>query len=208
MAGRQDFAAHVARAAANAPEGGWIIGEGWDERKWGGELPSKDWIDQVSPRNPVWLTRDLGGAGLANSLALKAAGISSSTNEPPAGGIVRDIRGEPTGLIRGGPMWLIDAVFAERDREAVDRQLEQNMKALAGIGVTSVHHTGNWQELLAFQRLRKAERLRVRIYAGVPFPGWERLRDYVAAHGRGDSWLHWGGLEAVSNGMVQPAATF
>lgn len=195
VAGRQELAAHVARAAAHTPEGEWILGEGWDERKWGGDLPSKDWIDHVSPRNPVWLTRELGGAGLANSLALKAAAITSSTEEPPVGGIVRDSWGVPTGLIRGGPMWLIDAVFAERDRARTDRLLEQNMKALAGIGVTSIHHTGNWQELLAFQRVRHDGRLGVRIYAGVPFSAWERLRDYVAAHGRGDSWLHWGGLK-------------
>ena len=195
VSGRREFADHVARAAAHAAEGTWILGEGWDERKWGGDLPSKEWIDQVSPRNPVWLTRALGSAGLANSLALRAAGVTAGTREPPAGGIVRDARGEPTGLIRGGPMWLIDAVFAERDQAAVDRLLEKNMEALAGIGVTSIHHTGNWQELLAFQRMRNAGRLGVRIYAGVPLPGWERLRDYVAAHGRGDSWLHWGSLK-------------
>jgi predicted amidohydrolase YtcJ len=61
--------------------------------------------------------------------------------------------------------------------------------------VTSVHHTGNWQELLIFRWLRQTGRLKTRIYAGVPLPAWVRLRDYVASHGRGDAWLHWGALK-------------
>ncbi|HSQ79210.1 MAG TPA: amidohydrolase family protein, partial [Candidatus Bathyarchaeia archaeon] len=72
---------------------------------------------------------------------------------------------------------------------------EGTMAKLSALGVTSVHHTGNWLELLVFQELRRKERLKVRIYAGVPMPSWIRLKDYVEAHGRGDDWLHWGALK-------------
>jgi hypothetical protein len=199
VASKQAFADRVARYAAKVPAGAWIVGEGWNERKWGGELPSRDWIDAITPRHPVWLTNEMGDAGLANSLALQAAGITRATLEPPEAVIARDARGEPTGLIRGGPMWLIDAVFAERDREAADRYVLPLVDALHGIGVTSVHHTGSWQELLALRRLHKAGRLGMRIYVGVPLRSWRRLRDYVAAYGRGDPWLHWGGLKLFQN---------
>jgi len=98
---RKGFAGRVAKYSTNKPEGTWIFGEGWDERKWGGELPSKEWIDLVTPHNPVWLTRAFGGVGLANSAALRAAGITRDTAEPPAGGIVRDSRGTADPGARG-----------------------------------------------------------------------------------------------------------
>jgi predicted amidohydrolase YtcJ len=193
--GRRDIADLVAEAARAAPEGAWIFGEGWDERKWGGEIPTKTWIDGVTPKNPVWLLRGLGDTGLANSAALRAAGIVKETQDGPAGGVVRDARGEPTGLIRGGPMWLVDRAIVDLRRGEAERSAQDVMGRLAQWGVTSVQHTGNWQELLVFQGLQRAGRLRTRIYAGVPLPAWIRLRDYVDAHGRGDDWLHWGALK-------------
>jgi predicted amidohydrolase YtcJ len=197
---KEQFADRVARQVAGAEPGAWIFGEGWDARKWGGELPSREWIDRVSPRNPVWLTAHLGAAGLANSAALRALGIDRSANEPPPGAIVRDPKGEPTGLIRGGPMWLVDDFFAERDREKAERNTARLMNELARIGLTSVHHTGSWAELLLLRKMHNSGKLRTRVYAGVQFQHWTRLRDYVAAHGRGDSWLHWGGLKIYQMG--------
>ncbi|HYK90108.1 MAG TPA: amidohydrolase family protein, partial [Acidobacteriota bacterium] len=91
---RQGFVDRVKKRSANLPAGAWIFGEGWDERKWGGELPSKGWIDSITPQNPTWLLRNFGSVGLANSAALRAAGITRDTKEPPAGGIVRDAAGE------------------------------------------------------------------------------------------------------------------
>jgi predicted amidohydrolase YtcJ len=195
VASRRELIRLVAEAATEASPGSWVLGEGWDERKWGGGLPSKEWIDQATPRNPVWLTRALGGAGLANSLALRAAGIAGSAAEPRESGIVRDRAGEPTGLIRGGPMRLVDGVLLEPDRQRAEHDATALMQALLRLGVTSVHHSGNWKELLVLRALRRDDRLRVRIYAAVPLPSWERLRDFVAGHGRGDAWLSWGGLK-------------
>jgi predicted amidohydrolase YtcJ len=191
---KREFIETVAAYARSASEREWILGEGWDERKWGGELPDKGWIDSVTERNSVWLLRNRGGAGLANSQALTAAGVASSSSRDLQG-IALDSSGVPTGLIRGGPMWLIDAALVVEDLETASTEAEEVMARLAAFGVTSVHHTGNWRELLVFQHLHREGRLRCRIYAGVPFPGWERLRDYIAVHGRGDRVLHWGGLK-------------
>ena len=194
-AGRDELVEILKGCARTVPEGAWIFGEGWDERKWGGEPPSKAWIDGATPRHPVWLLNWSGDSGLANSAALREAGIGRETTEPPAAGIVRGPDGEPTGLIRGGPMRLMDRVFADQAFESAGREAEATMGRLAALGVTSVHHTGNWQELLVFQRLRRMGRLKTRIYAGVPLPAWVRMRDYVASHGRGDDWLRWGSLK-------------
>ncbi len=191
---KREFIETVAGYTRSVPEGEWILGEGWDERKWGGELPERGWIDSVTGHNPVWLVRNHGGAGLANSQALKAAGITVSSSRNLQG-VALDPNGIPTGLIRGGPMWLIDAAQVERHLGTAGDEAEALMHRLAALGVTSVHHTGNWQELLVFQMLDREHRLPIRIYAGVPFLGWERLRDYIAANGRGDRLLHWGGLK-------------
>lgn len=221
VASRQELVRLVAEAVAEAPPGSWVLGEGWDERKWGGALPSRVWIDAVTRRNPAWLTRSFGGAGLANSLALAAVGISDTNDTKPAG-IVRDRAGAPTGLLRGGALRLVDAALLAPDRERAEREAIRVSEALLKLGVTSVQHSGNWKELLVLDGLRQQGRLPVRVYAAVPLPSWERLRDFVAERGRGDEWLRWGGLKlfqhswttrphAVTNGRldryaVQPTA--
>jgi hypothetical protein len=222
VASREELVQLVAEAAAAAPPGGWVLGEGWDERKWGGALPTKAWIDGVTPRNPVWLTRTFGSAGLANTLALAAAGITGARDATPAG-IARDGAGAPTGLLRGGALRLVDAALLAPDRERAERDAIAVSEKLLELGVTSVHHSGNWRELLVLDGLRRQGRLPVRVYAAVPLPSWERLRDFVAERGRGDDRLHWGGLKlfqhawtkrppAVANGRldryaVQPTET-
>jgi predicted amidohydrolase YtcJ len=222
VVGRTELAQAVAEAAASAPPGSWVLGDGWDERKWGGALPSRRWIDAVTPHNPVWLIRTGGGAGLANSQALAAAGIEGVGALPTPDGVVRDRSGVATGLVRGGAMRLLDAALVAPERARAEDDAIKVAESLLRLGVTSVHHSGNWKELLILDGLRRQERLRVRVYAAVPLPAWERLRDFVAERGRGDDRLHWGGLKlfqhrwttqphAVRNGRldryaVQPSA--
>jgi predicted amidohydrolase YtcJ len=206
-ASREELVGIVSDHVRTVPAGAWIFGDGWDERKWGGALPSKTWIDGVTPRNPVWLLNARGDAGLANSAALREAGITREIREPPAEGIARLPDGEPSGLIRGGPMWLMDKVLARPIMAPAERAAEETMARLAAFGVTSVHHTGTWLELLVFQELHRAGKLKVRIYAGVPLPAWIRMRDYAAVHGRGDDWLHWGALKLFRPGWSAGPAT-
>jgi predicted amidohydrolase YtcJ len=73
---------------------------------------------------------------------------------------------------------------------------------LARQGVTTVHHMGTWEDLEVFARAHRAGRLRTRVYAAVPLATWERLRDTVAAHGRGDAWLRIGGLKGYVDGSL------
>ena len=153
----------------------------------------------MTPRNPAWLTRNGGGAGLANSLALAAAGIEGARVEPPPNGVVRDRFGAATGLVRGGAMRLVDAALVAPERARAEGDAIGVAESLLRLGVTSVHHSGNWKELLVLDGLRQQGRLRVRVYAAVPLPAWERLRDFVAERGRGDEWLHWGGLKLFAH---------
>ncbi len=180
---REEAAEKIAGYAAQLPKGAWILGQDWTDALWGGRLPDRRWLDRIAPDHPVWLLNVEGDAGIANTAALRAAGIAPGTE------------GEAAGIFRGGPMWRVDAALIERTREPDDRTVEQVTARLARLGVTSVHHNNGWPDFLILQRLHKAGRLRVRVYASPPLPAWRRLRDYIAEFGRGDSWLHWGAVK-------------
>ena len=75
------------------------MGHGWEETHWGGNLPSADWIDGVSPVNPVLLYRMDGHMLLLNSVAMSLAGIDKSTQAPEGGKVVLGEGGEATGIL-------------------------------------------------------------------------------------------------------------
>ncbi|MBZ5585356.1 MAG: amidohydrolase family protein, partial [Acidobacteriia bacterium] len=195
LAGREEVAARIRSYAAKLPPGGWILGEDWTDSTWRGPLPSRAWLDRLAPGHPVRLVQVEGAAGIANSAALRAAGITRQTPDEPPGVIERDRAGEPTGIVRGGPMWRVEAAITDRDRAHYEAALEKEMAALLHMGVTSVHHNNAWYDFLILRRMHEAGKLRVRVYASPGLPGWPRLRDYIAAHGRGDSWMHWGAVK-------------
>lgn len=198
----QEFIRRIGAYAKTLPAGAWITNGDWDHEQWGGELPRRDWIDSVTPNNPVWVNRLDGHMSLANSAALRAAGVTKATQEVAGGTIVRDASGEPTGILKDNATSLVNRVQPEPSADAEDRALEAAMRYVAGNGVTSVTHMGSWSDLRVFERARAAGRLKTRIYAAVPLSTWERLRDTVAARGRGDEWLKIGALKGFVDGSL------
>ena len=205
---REEFVSRIKAFAATVPAGPWITGGDWDHSLWGGELPRRDWIDAATPEHPVWINRLDGHMALANSAALKTAGIARATEDVAGGEIVRSKGGEPTGLLKDNAMSLVDRVVPDPPNELRDRALAAAMKYVAEQGVTSVHNMGTWDDLSTFARARKANTLGTRLYAVVPLRDWERLRDVVAsrehggADGRGDEWLRVGGLKGFVDGSL------
>ena len=204
-----EFIARVKAFAATAPKGTWISGGDWDHEGWGGELPTRAWIDSVSPDHPVWVNRLDGHMKLANSAALAAAGVSKLTADVGGGTIVRLPNGEPAGIFKDNAMELIDAKVPDPSPALEDRALDTAMTYVASHGVTSVHNvgsanarTGSWNDLVVFQRAKAAGRLRTRIYSAVPLSTWQQLRDTIAVHGRGDAWLKIGGLKGFVDGSL------
>ncbi|HEU4629376.1 MAG TPA: amidohydrolase [Gemmatimonadaceae bacterium] len=197
-----EFVRRIREFAATVPAGTWIQGGDWDHERWGGELPTRAWIDSVTPDHPVWVNRLDGHMALANSAALRAAGVTAATPEVAGGTIVRDAAGEPTGVLKDNAMDLVWRVVPPAPPELEDRALDAAMRYVAAQGVTAVHHMGSWDDLAVFERAHAAGRLRTRIYAAVPLASWERLRDTVAARGRGDAWLRIGGLKGFVDGSL------
>jgi predicted amidohydrolase YtcJ len=205
---KAEFIKRIRDFAATVPAGTWITGGNWDHSLWGGELPDRAWIDDVTPDKPVWINRLDGHMALANSAALRAAGITRDTKDVEGGEIVRRADGEPTGVLKDNAMSLVDRAMPEPSDEMRDRALAAAMRYVAEQGVTSIHNMGSWRDLATFERARKANTLRTRIYAAVPLGSWERLRDAVAARtyggedGRGDEWLRVGGLKGFVDGSL------
>ena len=197
-----EFIARIKAFAASAPSGAWITGGDWDHERWGGELPRRDWIDSVTPNNPVWVSRLDGHMSLANSAALKAANVTRASRDVSGGTIVRDASGEPTGVLKDNAMDVVNAVVPNPPPELEDRALDAAMAYVAAQGVTSVHNMGSWGDLAVFERAHSANRLSTRIYAAVPLATWEKLRDTVAARGRGDAWLRIGALKGFVDGSL------
>ena len=188
--------------ARTLPRGAWITEGNWDHSLWGGELPRKEWIDSITPDNPVWINRLDGHMALANSAALRAAGVTAATGDVDGGEVVRGPGREPTGIFKDNAQGLIDRAVPDPTPEQQDRALDAAMAFVAAQGVTSVQHMGGWGDLAAFRRARAAGRLRTRISAAVPLATWAMLRDTVAARGRGDEWLRIGSLKGFVDGSL------
>ena len=197
-----EFVGRIRTFAATVPAGSWIQGGDWDHELWGGELPTRAWIDSVTPDHPVWVNRLDGHMALANSAALRAAGIPDTVSDVEGGTVVRDAAGRPTGVLKDNAMDLVWRAVPPPPPELEDRALDAAMRYVAARGVTSVHNMGSWNDLAVFERAHAAGRLRTRIYAAVPLASWAQLRDTISARGRGDAWLRIGGLKAFVDGSL------
>lgn len=115
----QDIASMVADAAKTAKPGAWIQGRGWHQEKWNTSpgrvvegFQTNDLINKAAPNNPVILGHASGHALIANEAALKLAGITASTPNPPGGRIIKDATGKPTGVFVDGAQRLIRRALA------------------------------------------------------------------------------------------------
>ncbi len=198
----EEFTRRIAAFADTIEPGEWILGGTWDHENWGGELPRRDWIDEVTPDNPVWVNRLDGHMALANSLALKAGGVDADTADIAGGEILRYDDGRPAGILKDNAMFPVGAAVPRASDALLDRQVIAAMKYVASNGVTSVHDMADWNSLAVYRRLHARGELLTRIYSIAPLSNWEQLRDDVAENGRGDDWLKTGGLKGFMDGSL------
>ncbi len=192
----------VARFAARHPPGEWIVGGDWDHENWGGELPSREWIDAATPQHPVWIHRLDIHMTLSNSLVLERAGIDRDTPDPPGGTIVRDADGEPTGVLKDTAMELVGRHLPEPTDADRDRWLQAAARHALAAGLTQIHDVDGWASLHAYRRAHASGHLPLRVYAAVPMRTHRELSAFVQEHGFGDDWLRWGGLKAFVDGSL------
>lgn len=200
---RAEFVDRIGRAVRQLPAGQWLTGGPWDEQRWGGELPNKAWVDAVSPDVPIAIPRTDLHSLFLNSAALKAAGITRDTPDVPGGVIERDVRGEPTGVLKDNARAAVLAAIPPRTDAMTDRLLRGGIHHALSKGVAQVHNTEvDWSVQDAARRLRRSGETGLRFYSFVPLADWERMAALVKAEGRGDDWVRWGGLKCVSDGSL------
>jgi predicted amidohydrolase YtcJ len=199
----QEFARRIGEAAAKLPKGKWLEGGHWDEQLWGGELPRREWIDALTPDTPVAVARLDLHMYLCNAVALKLAGITRDTPDPAGGVIVRDAKGEPTGILKDAAKDLVDRVITPPSDAEIDATLAQGTAYALSKGVTQAHVTElDWTTHHALRRIRARAPLPMRFYSFVPLKDWEKMAAIVAADGRGDDWVRWGGMKGLVDGSL------
>jgi predicted amidohydrolase YtcJ len=169
--------ARVRQRVASTPAGQWITGRGWDQNDWADTAwPTHELLSAVAPEHPVYLTRVDGHAALVNRRALELAGVTAATADPAGGRLIRDARGEPTGVL----IDRAEALVASRIPSITGAQLEARLLAadqeLRRLGLTMVHDAGtDGDTVAAYRRLVDAGRLKTRIYVMLrgPLPALE-----------------------------------
>ena len=162
-----DVAAAIRAKVATSAKGAWIQGRGWDEGKLVERrvLTARD-IDAVSPDNPVVLTQTTGHYVVANSAALRLAGVTKETRDPPGGTIDRNADGTPTGLLREGAAGLVRRLVPSRSAAETEAGIRDFVKAFNAEGMTGLKDPGISSE--TWELYRKVEQdgaLNVRVFA-------------------------------------------
>jgi predicted amidohydrolase YtcJ len=193
-----EIVAIVAAAAAEAPEGEWIVGRGWHQEKWDAVpegavegLPTHHTLSAASPAHPVLLTHASGHAAFANELALRLGGVDRSYRPPPGGEVVRDAAGDPTGLLREHAQQPVAAARARSLAQRTPEERWSHFRRVADLasrealskGVTTLHDAGaSFATIDGFRRLAEAGELPIRLYVMVRGESnealAERLPDY------------------------------
>ena len=199
----QEFAGRVRRFAAKLPKGRWMTGGDWDHERWpGAPLPTRELIDSFTPETPVFVNRLDGHMALANSLALRLAGVTRETPDPPGGLIVRDSQGNPTGVLKDAAMsFVLEKIPAPTFEEKL-AAAEAATNHAAGIDVTSVQDVSAGDDVGVYQTLLEQGKLKTRVYAVSPLPAWERLARVGVRRAFGNSMLRIGGLKGFADGSL------
>ncbi|MFT4925345.1 MAG: putative amidohydrolase YtcJ [Phenylobacterium sp.] len=162
-----DTALAVQRYAKQHPELSWIKGRGWNQELWPSrQFPNAKDLDEYVTDRPVWLRRVDGHAGWANRKALAYAGINKDTLDPAGGLIIRDAKGEPTGVLVDNAMDLLESRLPQATVAERQSALDIATQHLLSLGLTSVHDAGIGGDVYQlYQQNVKNNRLELRIYA-------------------------------------------
>jgi len=200
---RSELVSMIAEAAQRQPEGAWLQGGNWDEQRWGGELPTKEWIDAVTPGTPVAVARTDQHMVLLNSLALKLIGINRHTQAPPGGMILKDEHDEPTGIVKDKAIKLVVRAIPTPTDAQIDAAMRQGIEYALSLGLTQIHIKElDWVTHHSLRRLRSGGEPGMRFYSYVPIKDWRQVQKLVSEEGRGDDWVRWGGLKGLLDGSL------
>jgi predicted amidohydrolase YtcJ len=200
----EEFAKRIVAQVKKTPKGEWILGGRWDETKWPKpELPTKDLVDPVTGDIPLFVERYDGHEALANSVAMKLAGVDAKTPDVPGGVIMRDASGDPTGVFKDAAMVLIYKAIPPMTQEQRLRVARGALKHAASLGVTSVQHMNpEFADVAAYSELAEKGELTTRIYAVPMETDWRDQAKVGIRRAWGSSYLRLGAVKGYADGSL------
>src|SRR6266511_1456489 len=175
----EDFLAKVKARVSNAKPGDWVTGRGWIETFWKPPVFPTRWdLDKISPNNPVFLTRADGHGAVANSAALKIAGVDKDTENPFGGEIMKDKKtGEPNGMLLDRAQSLVSSHTPSSTNADLEQALILADKRSVSLGWTQIHDAGvPWSQVEMVKKLLGEKKLRIRLYEAIRGPGADAQR--------------------------------
>ena len=199
-----EFARRIGERAKATPAGEWVLGGDWDDQRWTpAALPTRELIDELTPDTPVFVGRYDGHMALANSVALRLAGVTSSTPDPPGGTIVKDRSGRPTGVLKDAAMNLVSRVIPPLTPEKRMRAIRRGLDHAASLGVTSVRDMGpDAGDLAAYGELAERGELTLRMSAAPLELQWERQAQLGIRRGFGSPFFTLGAVKGFVDGSL------
>ncbi len=201
---KEEFRNTLSIYAQKRPRGQWITGGNWDHENWSPpQLPTRDLIDEVTRDWPVMINRLDGHMSLANSLALKMAGVDKQTKDVPGGVIVRDAEGNPTGILKDAAQGLVERVIPPPSQQQIIDAIHAAQIYANDQGVTSVQDMSASPEVLrAYQQMLRSGDLHVRVSGHQPLRSWRRLSDVGLLAAFGNENLQIGALKGFADGSL------
>lgn len=182
---------------------GWIKGGNWNHQQFNNpELPNKSWIDEITGDVPVFVHRMDYHMALANSAALRLAGITKYTNSPEGGTIEKNADGEPTGILKDQAMNLIYRVIPEPKESEYQKAIKVALNEAARFGITCVNDISYKNHFYNFQKYFSKENLSCRIYSILPIEKHEELISSEFICPFGNDKLKIGGMKAFADGSL------
>jgi predicted amidohydrolase YtcJ len=204
----EEALARVAERAKTTSPGTWITGSGWNHNVWSlpaeGGFPTAADLDRVAPEHPVPLKAKSGHAMWVNSRALELAGITASTPDPAGGQIVRDTRGQPTGILLEDAMNLVTNVQPAYTPEQVAELMRAAFPLAHRAGLTGIHCFDRPEAFAAYQILRQRGELALRVVKSIPRDNLSKAMEVGLRSGFGDDWLRIGSIKMFADGALGP----
>src|SRR6267142_2599355 len=200
----EEFAKRIAAQVKKTSKGEWILGGRWDETKWPKpKLPTKELVDPVAGDTPIFVERYDGHEALANSVAMKLAGVDAKTPDVPGGVIMRDASGNPTGVFKDAAMPLIYKAIPPMTHEQRLRAARGALKHAASLGVTSVQHMNpEFADVAAYSELAEKGELTTRIYAVPMEIDWRDQAKVGIRRAWGSRYLRLGAVKGYADGSL------
>ncbi len=199
----EEFVQRIKEFAAKLPKGRWITGGQWDHENWTpNNLPTAALIDSVTPDNPVFVNRLDGHMALANSLAMKLAGVGRDVKDVAGGEIVRNAAGNPTGIFKDAASGYIEKAIPAWSFEQELEIAQAATDHAASLGVTSVQDMSAGTSAGAYQELLRRGTLKTRVYGCSPLNDFKRWANTGVRHAFGDPMLRVGCLKGYADGSL------